>query len=60
MKSNPPKEKKDNNTGDFNEPLHELGKILDFSMDLICSCDKEGKFVWVNKASERILCYQSE
>jgi PAS domain S-box-containing protein len=44
----------------FEEPLHELGKILDFSMDLICSCDKEGKFVWVNKASERILCYQLE
>ena len=60
MKSNLPKEKNDNNMCDFNEPLHELGKILDFSMDLICSCDNEGKFVWVNKASERILCYQSE
>jgi PAS domain S-box-containing protein len=60
MKSNLPKEKNDNNMCDFNEPLHELGKILDFSMDLIWSCDNEGKFVWVNKASERILCYQSE
>lgn len=47
-------------TNYFEEPLHELGKILDFSMDLICSCDKERKFVWVNKASERILCYQPE
>jgi PAS domain S-box-containing protein len=52
-----------NNSGStnyFEEPLHELGKILDFSMDLICSCDKEGRFAWVNKASERILGYQPE
>ena len=44
----------------FQEPLTDLGKILDFSMDLICSCDAEGRFVWVNKASERILGYQPE
>lgn len=42
------------------EPLTDLGKILDFSMDLICSCDEEGRFVWVNKASERILGYKPE
>ncbi|OCB78263.1 PAS domain-containing sensor histidine kinase [Flavobacterium piscis] len=47
-------------TNHFQEPLIDLGKILDFSMDLICSCDIEGKFVWVNKASERILGYQLE
>lgn len=39
------------------EQLHDLGKILDFSLDLIFSCDEEGRFVWVNKASERILGY---
>jgi PAS domain S-box-containing protein len=53
--------KKNNNTPYyFEEPLHELAKILDFSMDLICSCDEEGRFVWVNKASERILGYTPE
>ncbi|HJY13284.1 MAG TPA: PAS domain S-box protein, partial [Flavobacterium sp.] len=55
-----PEEKKDDIPNYFEEPLHDLGKILDFSMDLICSCDKEGRFVWVNKASERILGYQLE
>lgn len=44
----------------FKEPLTDLGKILDFSMDLICSCDEEGRFVWVNKASEHILGYKPE
>lgn len=44
----------------FQEPLIDLGKILDFSMDLICSCDEAGRFVWVNKASERILGYLPE
>ncbi|TCN53104.1 PAS domain S-box protein [Flavobacterium circumlabens] len=42
------------------ESLQDLGKILDFSMDLICSCDENGKFIWVNKASERILGYRPE
>jgi len=41
----------------FQESLSELGKILDFSMDLICSCNEEGRFLWVNRASESILGY---
>ncbi|WP_394773041.1 PAS domain S-box protein [Flavobacterium sp.] len=44
----------------FHEPSHNLVQILDFSMDLICSCDEKGRFVSVNKASERILGYQPE
>jgi PAS domain S-box-containing protein len=59
-KSNPAKGKKYNTPYYFEEPLHDLGKILDFSMDLICSCDEEGRFLWVNKASERILGYKPE
>lgn len=58
--SKPAKEKNDNTSYHFEEHLADLGKILDFSMDLICSCDEEGKFVWVNKASERILGYKPE
>ncbi len=60
IESKPSKEKNDSITNHFKEPLIDLGKILDFSMDLICSCDELGKFVWVNKASERILGYQPE
>ena len=56
--NNPAKEKDNNTAYYFEEPLHDLSKILDFSMDLICTCDEEGRFVWVNKASERILGYQ--
>ncbi|TPG45321.1 PAS domain S-box protein [Flavobacterium pectinovorum] len=42
------------------EQLHNLTKILDFSMELIYSCDEEGRFLAVNKASEYILGYQNE
>ncbi|RZJ51513.1 MAG: PAS domain-containing sensor histidine kinase [Flavobacterium sp.] len=52
--------KNDNTPYHFEEPLTDLGKILDFSIDLICSCDEEGRFVWVNKASEHILGYKPE
>lgn len=58
--SNPAKEQNDKTSYYFEEPLHNLGKILDFSMDLICSCDEQGRFVWVNKASEPILGYKPE
>ncbi|WP_426485257.1 PAS domain-containing sensor histidine kinase [Flavobacterium sp. 2] len=58
--SNPAKGKNDSTVYYFEESLHELGKILDFSMDLICSCDEEGNFIWINKASERILGYNPE
>lgn len=54
------KEKNNKTPYYFEEPLHDLAKILDFSMDLICSCDEEGRFIWVNKASERILGYKPE
>ncbi|UPZ14852.1 PAS domain-containing sensor histidine kinase [Flavobacterium humidisoli] len=58
--SNAAKEKNNNAPYYYEEPLHDLCKILDFSMDLICSCDEAGRFVWVNKASERILGYKPE
>ncbi|SHH89072.1 PAS domain-containing sensor histidine kinase [Flavobacterium defluvii] len=54
------KEKNDNTSYHFDETLHDPGKILDYLMDLICSCDEEGRFVWVNKASESILGYKPE
>jgi PAS domain S-box-containing protein len=44
----------------YQEQLHNLPKILDFSTDLIYSCDKEGNFITVNKASEHILGYHNE
>lgn len=60
LESNAAEEKNDNTPYCFDEPLHDPAKILEFSMDLICSCDEEGRFVWVNKASERILGYKPE
>lgn len=54
------KEEKKDDSAYFRDPLHNLGKILDFSMDLICSCDEDGRFVWVNKTAERILGYSLE
>lgn len=35
----------------------ELGKIAEFSNDIICTIDKEGRFVWINRAVEKILGY---
>ncbi|MHC0443291.1 PAS domain S-box protein [Flavobacterium sp. 3-210] len=40
--------------------LNDHNKILNFSLDLICSYDAEGCFVNVNKASEIILGYKPE
>lgn len=40
--------------------LNDNNKILNFSVDLICSYDEEGCFVNVNKASEIILGYKPE
>jgi PAS domain S-box-containing protein len=37
--------------------LHDLCKILDYSMDFVCSLDQQGRFVWVNKAVNHILGY---
>ncbi|MFH6991114.1 PAS domain S-box protein [Flavobacterium sp. FlaQc-48] len=58
--SNAAEEKNDNTPYCLDEPLHDPARILEFSMDLICSCDEGGRFVWVNKASERILGYKPE
>lgn len=38
--------------------LKEVNKIMDSSMDLICTIDREGKFVTVSAACERILGYK--
>ncbi|WP_165830105.1 PAS domain S-box protein [Flavobacterium hydrophilum] len=40
--------------------LNDNNKILNFSVDLICSYDEKGLFVNVNKASEIILGYKPE
>ena len=32
-------------------------KILDQSVDLICSIDKRGRFIWLNQTSERLWGY---
>jgi PAS domain S-box-containing protein len=37
----------------------DLKKILDFSVDLHCSVDRDGKFIFVNNASEQILGFEA-
>ncbi len=39
------------------ETKAELDKIMDFSLDIICTIDDEGKFVKVSNASEKIWGY---
>lgn len=39
-------------------PKNELNKIAEISKDIICTIDKEGTFVWINNAVERILGYK--
>ncbi|UUF12417.1 MULTISPECIES: PAS domain S-box protein [Flavobacterium] len=59
MKSKP-KKNKSSLSLNSSAQLHDLCKILDFSMDLICSFDRQGRFVWVNKAVNHILGYKPE
>lgn len=47
-------------TSDLQQALNNLTRILDSSMDVICTIDKEGKFVSVSAASERIWGYKPE
>lgn len=47
-------------TNDLLQALNDHNKILDFSLDLICSYDEEGRFVRVNAASEFILGYKPQ
>lgn len=47
-------------TKELQKSLNDHNKILNFSVDLICSYDEEGRFVNVNKASEIILGYKPE
>lgn len=54
------KEKNDKTASDFEKAPGGPGEILDFLMDLICSFDQLGRFVWANKASEHILGYKPE
>lgn len=44
-------------TDELQQALNDLNKILDSSLDIICSVDKEGYFVSVSAASERIWGY---
>lgn len=44
-------------TNALQQALNDLNNILDSSLDIICSIDKEGKFVSVSAASERIWGY---
>lgn len=54
------KEQINSTTYSLQQALNDLTKILDFSLDLICSYDEKGRIVRVNKASECILGYKSE
>ncbi len=38
-------------------PKNEIGKIAEYSNDIICTIDKKGRFVWINRAVENILGY---
>lgn len=38
-------------------PKNELGKLAEYSNDIICTIDEEGRFVWMNRAVEKILGY---
>lgn len=42
------------------QALNDLNNILDSSLDVICSFDKEGRFVHVNSVSERIWGYKPQ
>lgn len=45
---------------ELQQTLSDLNKILDFSMDIICTVDNAGKFVQVNAASQAIWGYSPE
>ena len=45
---------------ELQKSLNDHNKILNFSVDLICSYDEDGRFVNVNKAAEIILGYKPE
>jgi PAS domain S-box-containing protein len=47
-------------TDDLQQALSDLNKILDSSLDVICSFDEEGRFVSVNAASEYLWGYKPE
>ncbi len=42
------------------QTLHDLNRIMDSSLDIICSFDEEGRFVNVSAASEAILGYRPQ
>ena len=44
----------------LNKTFADRQRILDFSLDMICEFDRDGKFLQVSKACEEILGYQSE
>jgi PAS domain S-box-containing protein len=39
-------------------PKNGLGKLAEYSNDIVCTIDEEGKFVWMNRAVEKILGYK--
>lgn len=44
---------------EIGEALNGLQKILDASLDVICSIDKEKRIVWINSACKSITGYES-
>lgn len=44
----------------LNKTLADRQRILDFSLDMICEFDREGKFIQVSKACKEILGYLPE
>lgn len=52
--------KEKNAAGLLNKTLADRQRILDFSLDMICEFDCEGKFIQVSKACNEILGYQPE
>ncbi|MBC7474371.1 MAG: PAS domain S-box protein, partial [Candidatus Sericytochromatia bacterium] len=40
--------------------LSNLTKIIDYSLDIICTVDQEGRFITINNACQKILGYKPE
>jgi len=53
----PGEEKNQNSPFGLPDSLIEMAKVLDQAPDLMCCCDIKGTFIWVNRASKRILGY---
>ncbi len=52
--------KENNSIRLLNKTLADRQRILDYSFDMICEIDAEGRFTQISKACEKILGYQPE